>query len=123
MAENLKRTNQKIFASNSGSNGTTVYGSPARGNTQYSTDIKELMSSNAWETGKSAGFVAGKCPVWTDDNSIEYVVTKQLAYLMQKGMADERHCPYCIAVIIAFHCYEYSSIFITFILPILIGHF
>ncbi len=39
MTENLPRKLQKIFAKNAGAQRTTIYGSTAAGNTQYTTEI------------------------------------------------------------------------------------
>lgn len=87
MTENLQRITQKIFGSNAGNQGITAYGSPATGNTIYTKDLNEIQTP-AFEIGKEAGFVSGKCPVYTDDTGIDFVITKQLAYLLQKGVAE-----------------------------------
>lgn len=83
----LERKLTKIFANNSGSQGTTVYGSKASGTVQYSKDLDDLQS-NEWEIGREAGVVANSAPVLEDDNTVDFVMSRQIKYIQQMGICE-----------------------------------
>lgn len=84
----LDRKKQKIFAKNAQSTDLGVVGSKNAGNPQYSTDIETLQSLTNWETGLRAQVSNSDAPYLQDQNSILYVITYQLAYLFQAGIAE-----------------------------------
>lgn len=83
----LERKLTKIFANNSGSQGTTVYGSKASGTVQYSKDLDDLQSTE-WEIGREAGVVANSAPVLEDDNTVDFVMSRQIKYIQQMGICE-----------------------------------
>lgn len=83
----LERKLTKIFANNSGSQGTTVYGSKASGTVQYSKDLDDLQSTE-WEIGREAGVIANSAPVLEDDNTVDFVMTRQIKYIQQMGICE-----------------------------------
>lgn len=83
----LERKLTKIFANNSGSQGTTVYGSKASGTVQYSKDLDDLQSTE-WEIGREAGVIANSAPVLEDDNTVDFVMSRQIKYIQQMGICE-----------------------------------
>lgn len=85
----LTRVLQKIFGSTAGVNGITEYGSTAGGATNYTTDPL-VMQSARFLTGILGGVLGGtkRLPVAEDHNAINFVVTRQLAYLFQEGIPE-----------------------------------
>lgn len=84
----LDRKYQKIFGKNAQSTDLGVVGSKMAGSPQYSTDIETLQSLTNWETGLRAQVSNSDAPYLQDQNSILYVITSQLAYLFQSGIAE-----------------------------------
>lgn len=84
----LDRKYQKIFAKNARSTDLGVVGSKMAGNPQYNTDIETLQSLSNWETGLRSQVSNSNAPYLQDQNSIFYVITSQLAYLFQAGIAE-----------------------------------
>ena len=84
----LNRKYQKIFAKNAQSTDLGVVGSKMAGNPQYNTDIETLQSLSNWETGLRSQVSNSNAPYLQDQNSIFYVITSQLAYLFQAGIAE-----------------------------------
>ncbi|GHU26820.1 hypothetical protein FACS1894152_2230 [Bacilli bacterium] len=74
----------KIFAKNSGDQGTTVFGSTANGNTEFSRDPDELQNEY-YQMGWKQGEVLGKAPMLEDFNTIQYLTSRELFYLAQTG--------------------------------------
>ena len=83
----LERKLTKIFANNSGNQGTTVYGSKASGTVQYSKNLDDLQSTE-WEIGREAGVIANSAPVLEDDNTVDFVMSRQIKYIQQMGMCE-----------------------------------
>ena len=84
----LQRKNVKIFAINSGAQGTSEFGSlKSTGSFVFSQDINDLQTSE-YETGWRGAVVNGKTPTIPDFNAISRVISEQVAYLYQKGMAE-----------------------------------
>lgn len=84
----LDRKYQKIFAKNAQSTDLSIVGSKMAGNIQYNTDIETLQSLSNWETGMRAIVSNSDAPYLQDHNSLFYVITSQLAYLFQAGIAE-----------------------------------
>lgn len=84
----LNRKYQKIFGVNATETDLGVVGSKNAGNPQYSVDVETLQSLSNWETGMRALVTSTLAPYLQDQNSIFYVITSQLAYLFQAGIAE-----------------------------------
>lgn len=84
----LSRKYQKIFGKNAVSTDLSIVGSKMAGNIQYDTDIETLQSLSNWETGMRAIVSNSDAPYLQDHNSLFYVITTQLAYLFQAGIAE-----------------------------------
>lgn len=83
----LNRRLTKIFAENSGSQGTAVYGSKKMGNVQYSKDI-EVLQNNKYQIGRAEGVTKKKAPVLQEENTIDYVLSHQIKYINQMGVCE-----------------------------------
>lgn len=86
----LNRKIQKIFALNApqvSGDGTIVYGSIADNNIQYSKDLDEIQSDK-WELGQTPALVMENIPTKEDYNSLFYVLSYQIAYILQNGLAE-----------------------------------
>ena len=84
----LDRKYQKIFGKNAEVTDLGIVGSKNAGNPDTSNDVEELQSLSNWETGLRAQVTASEAPYLQDQNSIFYVITSQLAYLFQAGIAE-----------------------------------
>ena len=81
--------NQRIFAGSSGATGNiSQFGSYKAGATIYSEDISTLQNLSAWTTGMTGACSATNVPTIQDLNALFYVLTRQLAYLMQSGIPE-----------------------------------
>lgn len=85
---NLAKVAQKIFGSSPGVDQVSVFGSLAAGSETFSTDPTAIQSLSNWLTGFYAAVIGGNAPTIQDMNGFNFVVTRQLAYLMQKGVAE-----------------------------------
>lgn len=84
----ITRKTQKIFAETAGATGITTFGSPAAGSPVYSTDVAAVQTA-AWLNGWSAAALAGsEIPTFQDFNGIHYVMSNQVGYLLQEGIAE-----------------------------------
>lgn len=84
----LDRKYQKIFGKNADGNDLAIVGSKNAGNPDTSTDVETIQSLSNWETGLRAQVTSNDAPYLQDQNSIFYVITSQLAYLFQAGIAE-----------------------------------
>jgi len=84
----LERKHQKIFAKNADGTDLSIVGSKSQDNPQYSTDVEEIQSLSNWLTGLRSQVTSSDAPYLQDQNSIFYVITSQLAYLFQAGVAE-----------------------------------
>jgi hypothetical protein len=87
----IPRFLQKIFASNY--EATPIgqiakFGSLAAGAALYTSDPATIQSLPAWLNGWSGATVGNKSPTFQDFNAFQYVVTRQLAYLLQAGIPE-----------------------------------
>lgn len=94
MSEKLTRKKQLIFAKDTPDvlgNGTSVFGSVAQGNVQFSKDV-DVLQSNKWQQGLAASTIektgGSGVPVMEDFNTIWYTLSRNLAYLYQQGLAE-----------------------------------
>lgn len=84
----LSRKYQKIFGKNAQGTDLAIVGSKSQSNPQYSSDVEEIQSLSNWETGLRAQVTSSDAPYLQDQNAIFYVITSQLAYLFQAGIAE-----------------------------------
>lgn len=83
----LTRKNIKVFAGNAANNG--VFGSLQTGNPVTTTNVEQIQSLPAWNTGwNSATMTSEKLPPLEEFQGIQYVTTYQQAYLMQEGIPE-----------------------------------
>lgn len=84
----IDRKIQKIFGGSlSPSGNIAVYGSKKAGSPTFSDNV-ETLQSTSWLQGIMGATSPDKAPYVQDLNSIFYVITKQLAYLFQSGVAE-----------------------------------
>ena len=82
------RTNLKLFGS-TGSNGDFgKFGSLAAGTPEFTKDIDEIQSLDAWLKGWGQATIADNRPALEDMNSVLLVAFNQLAYLFQQGIPE-----------------------------------
>lgn len=84
----ITRKAQKIFGSNAGINQTGVIGSFAAGSPAYSTDPDTIQSLSNYLTGWYGVVAALNSPAIQDMNALDFLITRQLAYLFQNGIAE-----------------------------------
>lgn len=86
MAKIVRKT-QKIFAGSASNNGQ--FGS-AQANTKIlSNDPDTIQALGAWLNGWSDAVISGqKLPALEEMQGIQYVSTRQIAYILQEGMAE-----------------------------------
>ncbi len=83
----LPRITQIIFAGSAVNNG--VFGSGQLGTKVLSNSLPTLMGLSAWGTGWLASVLgASKFPPLEEFQSVEYVHSTQIAYLLQQGIAE-----------------------------------
>lgn len=94
MATKISRFFQSIWAGNYAGSPTGVLakvGSLTAGSPGYSGDPLQLQTAfTAWLSGIQATFAPGgqQSPAYQDWNSILYVITTQLAYILQQGVPE-----------------------------------
>jgi len=86
----IDRKTQRIFGGGLSAepNGISQFGSLANGAAFYSLDPAVIQALDAWWSGWLAAVVGKKNPGLEDMNAIFYVITRQLAYLLQQGIAE-----------------------------------
>lgn len=83
----LDRKHQKIFAGQATDNG--VFGSLMAEDPTISNDIEELQSLEAWEKGwNQATVTSADLPPLEEIQGLEYVLSRQQAYIFQEGLAE-----------------------------------
>ncbi len=83
----IQRTTQKIFGGNALADDIAALGSFKTGTPVYTDDLNDLQNA-AYEEGFGAAIVANEAPFLEEQNSIPYILSKQLAYLFQEGIAE-----------------------------------
>lgn len=84
----LSKIAQKLFGSGAGFDQITKFGSTFAGSNQFTTDVAAMMSLSNWLTGWYAAAIGGNAPVIQDMNAVHTVLSYQLGYLMQTGVAE-----------------------------------
>lgn len=82
----ITRATQKIFAQN-GTDQLAAFGSMKTGTPIYTDNIEDLQTSD-YEDGWEQAIVADEAPFMEEMNGVQYVFSKQLAYLFQQGIAE-----------------------------------
>lgn len=83
----IERKTQKIFASNTGADQITAFGTAKTTNPEYTTDVAEIQS-DVYLQGWEPSLVSDLAPYLQDSNGLWYATTKQMAYLFQEGIAE-----------------------------------
>ena len=83
----IERKAQKIFAGQSNTDEKAVFGSMKSGTGSYSDDIEQLQSAD-YEQGWQNSIVLEKAPFLEEMNGVQYGLSKQIAYLLQQGIAE-----------------------------------
>lgn len=84
----LERKTQKIFGASAGNRSFTAFGTAKSDNPTYTQDL-DLIQNNAYNYGWEAAVLEDRAPYEEDTNGLIYMLTYQLAYLMQQGAAIE----------------------------------
>tara|TARA_Y100001963_G_scaffold17759_1_gene21915 strand:- start:11290 stop:12738 length:1449 start_codon:yes stop_codon:yes gene_type:complete len=87
----LDRIIQKIFASQAGSNERGQIGSLAAGTPTFTNDPEEIQDLGNFEDGLFGVVVGANSPAIEDINSLYFLITRQIAYLLQSGIAEYKN--------------------------------
>ncbi len=83
----ITRKNQKVFAVDATNNG--VFGSLQANDPVYSQDPDAIQGRTAYSNGwNDATYSAEKLPPLEEFQALQYLFSRQLAYLMQEGIAE-----------------------------------
>ena len=84
----LERKTQKIFGATSPTSEITAYATTLDDTPNFTRDVAEIQNE-AWEKGVFAGTDNGnQRPFAEDRNGVDYTITRQLAYILQAGIAE-----------------------------------
>jgi len=83
----LDRQTQLIFASAAGNRELTAFGTAKTDSPEFTTDAAAIQNSNYLQ-GWNSALLADKAPYEEDTNALLYMITRQLAYLYQTGIAE-----------------------------------
>lgn len=84
----ITRVVQKIFGSNAGVDQRAVFGSLAAGAPAFSTDPATIQSLSNYLGGWFTAVIGGNAPAIEDMNALQFLKSRQLAYLFQQGIAE-----------------------------------
>jgi len=86
----LQRKTAKLFAedANAAIGGLAQFGSLASGTPNYSTDPDVIQALDAYKKGWSAAVLGTKSPAMEDRNALDYLLSYQQAYIMQRGIPE-----------------------------------
>jgi hypothetical protein len=85
----IVRAKQKIFGDDVvAQDQHCVFGSLKAGSVAYSKDPATIQSLAAWGTGWKGATVNNQAPVLQDENALHYLITRQIAYILQAGIAE-----------------------------------
>lgn len=85
----ITRKYQRIFCGDVPANNVVAeFGSLKAGLPTYSDDPDVIQSLSAWGAGWSGATVNNSAPALQDMNALFYVLSRQMAYLMQEGIAE-----------------------------------
>ena len=86
----LQRKSAKLFAENAtaAAGGIAQFGSLAAGTPNYSTDPDVIQGLQQYSDGWSAAVLGTKSPALEDRNALDYLLSYQQAYIMQRGVPE-----------------------------------
>lgn len=84
----ITRVFQKIFGSTAGTDQIGKFGSFAAGTPEYSTDLAQIQSYSNFLEGWYGAVLGNNSPAIQDVNALDYLITKQLAYIFQAGVPE-----------------------------------
>lgn len=86
---NLARITQKIFAADAGSDEIIEFGSKAAGTPVPTTDAADIQTTE-YDEGWLAATLAGArfLPTYQDMNGLFFLLSQQIAYILQKGIPE-----------------------------------
>lgn len=84
----LTRVHQKVFAVNSPNDDMEVFGAAAEGTPTLTKDPEQIQSLNAFERGWGYAVLGPLNPLLEDRNGLDFLITRQIAYLLQQGVAE-----------------------------------
>ena len=84
----LTRVKQKIFGNSASVNQIAQFGSLANGTANFTTDITAIQSLAKFDNGWFSAVQGNNSPAIEDVNALDYLTTKQLAYLFEQGIAE-----------------------------------
>ena len=86
----ITRKSAKIFAegANAAIGGIAQFGSLAAGTPNYSKDPDVIQQLGQYAQGWSAAVLGTKSPAMEDRNAIDYLLSYQIAYLLQRGIPE-----------------------------------
>lgn len=84
----IGRVTQKVFAENSAPNEIAKFGSLAAGSPVFTTDPGLIQSLSQYLGGWFDAVIGLNAPAIEDMNALFYLITYQLAYILQAGMPE-----------------------------------
>ena len=84
----LSRVTQSIFGSTAGFDQIAQFGSLAAGTPTFTTNIATIQSLSNYLAGWFNAVVGGNSPAIEDMNALFYLITTQLAYILQAGIPE-----------------------------------
>lgn len=86
----IDRATQKIFGSNANSTAITQFGTAKNAEPTYITDgnVEDIQANPSFLTGWANSLEQDLAPFMQDSNALWYMITSQVAYLMQQGMPE-----------------------------------
>lgn len=106
----LSRFTQKIFGSSAGANEIAQFGSLEAGSPAFTTNVGVIQALSQYLSGWF-GATSGNSPAIEDMNALFYLITYQLAYLMQSGVPEwDAGTTYFTGNIVNYNGDLYSSI-------------
>lgn len=86
----LQRKSAKLFAEDAAADvgGIGQFGSLAAGNVNYSKDPDVIQALPAFKNGWSSAVTGNKSPAIEDRNALDYLLSYQQAYIMQRGVPE-----------------------------------
>lgn len=84
----IPRKLQKIFGSNAGPQDIGKFGSLAAGAPSYTTDPDVIQDLSQFTGGWVSSILGNNSPAIQDRNALDYLMTYQLAYLLQQGVPE-----------------------------------
>ena len=85
----IERNTQKIFGGDALTHQFTAFGTAKTDNPVYTKDIAEIQDGTSYSSGWSDAVLTDLAPYMEDMNAYMYMVTTQLAYILQQGAAIE----------------------------------